>query len=214
MPSGNRVPFDGEAIGWVIATAIGVGIVWLGLYLAAQALLFRVTAAQLDGRPESFGAYAGAAARALLPLIGLAVLLTLAVWFGFLLLFVPGVMLAIIWSVAAPALVIERTGVFAAMSRSRALTRGARWRIFGLVVLIYAIYFVASSVLSLAFVGLNSLTGGPAARATPSVVSAILSVVLQTAFVALWTAIQGALYIELRDWKDGPVGNRLTDIFA
>ena len=199
---------------WLLPAVFGVLFGWLLLYMAAQALLFRATAAALDGYSESFGAQAGVAARVLLPLVGLAILMTLAVWFGMLLLFVPGVMLAIIWSVAAPALVIERTGVFAAMSRSRFLTKGARWRVFGLVVLVYAIYFIASSTLSLAFVGLNGFTGGAAARVKPSIVSTILSIVLQTGFVAVWTAVQGALYIELRNWKDGPVGDRLSAIFA
>ena len=30
----------------------------------------------------------------------------------------------------------------------------------------------------------------------------------------IWCAIRAALYVELRDWKDGPAGERLADISA
>lgn len=212
-PFASYVPptVDGGTLLRWLPALFGIMLAWILFYLAAQAVLFRATAAQLDGRPERFGSYVGEAARALLPLFGLAILLTLAVAAGWILLVVPGLMLAMMWSVAAPALVTERIGVFEAFARSRYLTSGARWRIFGLVVVVYAIYFVASSVLGLGTLAVN----GIATRLTrPTVVSSVLSVVLQTGFVAVWTAIQGALYVELRDWKDGPAGDRLSDIFA
>ena len=43
--------------------------------------------------------------------------------------------MAVAWIVAAPAQVVERTGVFGAFSRSAELTRGHRWPIFGLLVI-------------------------------------------------------------------------------
>lgn len=55
-----------------------------------------------------------------LPLIGLSILLAIGVGIGFILIIVPGLFLMTIWSVAAPSLVIERHGVFAAFGRSRA----------------------------------------------------------------------------------------------
>ena len=213
-PALALAPTGGSYVTGLIAGFIGSSLVWFLFYLMAQAVLFRATVALADGRPEPLGDYLAAAARALLPLLGLAILMTLAVLFGWLLFLVPGVMLAIIWSVAAPALVGEGIGVFAAMTRSRDLTRGARWRIFGLVVLVYAIYFVASSVIGIGTMAAGGLAATAAPRIQPTIVASILSVVLQTGFTAAWTAIQGALYVELRDWKDGPMGNRLTEIFA
>lgn len=172
--------------------------------------------AELDGRGEAIGRYAAAAPRAVLPLLALSILLTLAVWFGMVLLFVPGIMLAVMWSVAAPAMVAERIGVFASFGRSRRLTKGARWRIVGLCVLVFAVYWVAAATARIGNVAVNGLQGGaaPGLRATPTIASLIVSAVLQTAFATLWTAIQTTLYVELRDWKDGPAGDRLADIFA
>lgn len=194
----------------VFALALG----WLLLYLAAQAILFRATAAQLDGRPESLGSYVAAAARALPPLVGLGILLTFGVAMGWIVLMVPGLMLAMMWSVAAPALVVERIGIFESFGRSGYLTSGARWRIFGMFVLVYAIYLIASAALGLGFGAMNGLMSGGAIRTQPSLLASGLSMLLQTVFVAISTAIQGTLYIELRNWKDGPMGNRLSDIFA
>lgn len=216
VPASAFVPasITGGLFARMLPAVFAVGLAWMLLYLAAQAILFRATAAQLNGRPEHFGSYVGAAARALLPLVGLGILLTLSVGMGWVLLMVPGLMLAMMWSVAAPALVVERIGIFESFGRSRYLTSGARWRIFGIFVLVYAIYLIASAVLGLGFGTLSGLTTGGAIRMQSSLTSSILSVVLQTIFVAISTAIQGTLYIELRDWKDGPMGDRLADIFA
>ena len=212
-----RPTFDGEsALARALPVFLALSLGWVLFFLAAQAVLFRATAAQLDGRREPFGSYVGAAARSRLPLLGLAILLSLAVWFGLILFVVPGIILAMMWAVAAPALVIEGVGVFGAFGRSRYLTSGSRWRIFGLVLLVYAIYFIASALL-----GIGSLAAGFAAgragtpvAVQPTLWSTAISMVLQTAFVAIWTAIQGALFVELRDAKDGPSGDRLSDIFA
>ena len=199
-------------IQWSLLVVSGIG--WWVLYLAAQAVLIRVAVAVLDGRPEPVGAYISAAARSILPLLALSILLTLAVWLGMILLFVPGIILAMMWSVAAPALVVERTGVFGSFGRSSRLTRGARWRIFGLVVLVFAIYWVAAAIVGVGNVAATGLARATTVAATPPITTTLLSAVLQTVFIALWSAIQTALYVELRDWKDGPAGERLADIFA
>ena len=52
---------------------------------------------------------------------------------GFLLIIVPGLILITIWSVAAPVVVLERPGVFAALGRSRELVRGNGWQVFGVI---------------------------------------------------------------------------------
>src|SRR5258708_17090641 len=59
----------------------------------------------------------------------------LAVMFASMLFIVPGLILYMMWSVATPACVVERLGPFRSMARSRALTKGHRWKIFGLLLL-------------------------------------------------------------------------------
>ena len=60
---------------------------------------------------------------------------------------VPGLMMAVAWIVAAPALVVERTGVFGAFSRSAQLTRGRRWVLFALGVIFFIAVFIVQQVL-------------------------------------------------------------------
>jgi len=64
-----------------------------------------------------------------------------AFWAGILALIVPGILLAIIWSLSIPAKVLENKGVFAAMARSVDLTKGDWGRIFvvGLLVAVLSL---------------------------------------------------------------------------
>jgi hypothetical protein len=62
--------------------------------------------------------------------IGLSLVVGIGVGLGFVLLIVPGVLLAMMWSLAIPVKVLENQGVFDSMSRSSALTQGNRGRIF------------------------------------------------------------------------------------
>ncbi len=50
--------------------------------------------------------------------------------------------------VAVPVCVIEKQGVIASLSRSRALTKGYRWQIFGLFLLVMVIGFIGLFILS------------------------------------------------------------------
>lgn len=93
-----------------------------------------------DGRRDSA---AGDLIRSALPvvgpLVGAAVLSGIAIGIGLFLLVVPGLILLTIWAVIAPAIVIERTGVFAAFGRSRQLVRGNGWAVFGVILVAYLI---------------------------------------------------------------------------
>lgn len=197
----------------VLIVGAGVAILWLLLYAVAETVLIQLGIALAEGRSVSRTESIGAGLRLFLPVAGISILFWLGVWAGSILLVVPGLMLATAWSVAAPALIEERTGILSAFGRSAALTKGARWRIFGLAALVLVIYMVAAAALGIADVAVNGVTA-VAAREDASLLSTILSAALQTVFVAIWTALQAALYVELRDWKDGPTGGRLAEIFA
>jgi hypothetical protein len=118
-------------LGFNAALAGGGGLINLFANAILQAAIIYGAAAHLNGRPATLGECFGAGLRRCLPLIGLMIVIGFAVFFGFLLLIVPGIMMAVAWIVAVPALVVERTGVFGALGRSADLTRGRRWPIFG-----------------------------------------------------------------------------------
>lgn len=193
---------------------IGAGLLALVFAMVTQGALVRATVAHSEGRRASFGESAFAGLAVVLPLLGLGLLLGLAVGLGFVLFFVPGVMLYIMWSVASPALVEERRGVFAAFGRSRYLTKGARWKIFGLELVVVMFYWLASAALGLFVVAAYGVSGIVAAAGSPSLSYLAASAVLQTIVAAVWGAVQTSLYVELCRWKDGPAADRLAEIFA
>ncbi len=82
-----------------------------------------------------------------LPLIGAGILAGIAIGIGFILLIVPGLILLTIWSVIAPVIVVEHSGVMASFGRSRELVRGNGWQVFGVIVVVYIIIFAASLIL-------------------------------------------------------------------
>ncbi len=81
----------------------------------------------------------------ILGVIGLSLVVGLLVGLAFLALIVPGILLAMQWSLAVPVKVLENKGVTDSMSRSADLTKGNRGRIF----VIWLLFFVLSIGMSL-----------------------------------------------------------------
>lgn len=204
--------FDSGTMGrfwaiWLVSMVVGLVISALVL-----AVVTRATVAESEGRRASFSECLGAAVPILLPLIGLSLLLAIGVGIGLMLLLVPGIILYLMWCVAAPALVEERVGVFEAFGRSRTLTSGVRWKIFGIMLLLIAIYYLLTLVLG--FAGLSAFEATPGAAPQISTGFIVGSVVIGTLVNALWSTVQASLYIELRNWKDGPQTENLEQVFA
>ncbi len=185
----------------------------LSLIIAAftQGVMTRATVAHSEGRKAGFGESLGAALPVFLPLIGLALLIGIGVMIGMVLLIVPGIILYVIWSVAAPALVEERRGVFASLSRSRDLTRGHRWKIFGTLFVMLVIYYLILAAFALVDPGLANQANGQAQLSTTTFILTALS---GTATSLIWSLVQAATYVELRRAADGMGETQLEQVFA
>jgi hypothetical protein len=113
-----------------------------------------------DGRRDSSaGELVRSATPVVLPLIGAGILAGICIGLGFLLFIIPGLILLTIWSVIAPVIVVERSGVFAAFGRSRALVKGNGWQVFGVIIVVFLITAVASVILSAIGVGISNSFG-------------------------------------------------------
>ncbi len=129
------------------------GLFWLSIVVSlAVGTLYQGMVVELvrdvqDGRLD---ASVGDLMRSVLPvfgpLIGAGILAGVGIGAGFVLLIVPGLILLTMWAVIAPAIVVERRGVFDAFGRSRQLVKGEGWPVFGTVVVAYLITFVATLV--------------------------------------------------------------------
>jgi len=185
----------------------------IGFVISAlvQAALTRATVSATEGRRVTFGESLATAFRALLPLIGLTILWALGIGLGFVLLLVPGIILLLVWAVAVPALVVERQGIVAAFRRSAELTKGAKWKIFGLLLVLLCVYWLLSLLISAVGLGMY---GATSAAGGITIANLIGSVVVSTVFNTLWGTIQPSLYVELREWKEGGSMGSLEEIFA
>jgi hypothetical protein len=197
------------------ALSIASGLVSLILAMLVQGALVRATVAYAEGRRASFGESVAAGLRVALPLVGLAIIEGIATMIGTMLFLVPGMILFVMWAVASPALVEEGVGIGGALGRSRALTKNVRWKVFGIELIVLVVLWMVSAIfglLMLSSFGLNNLQA--MSRGSLPIGWLVGNVVLTTLLGALWSAVQTSLYVELRNWKDGPSSQGLATIFA
>lgn len=162
-----------------------------------------------NGDAASAGEAFGVALRRFLPMLALTILWVLGLMVGYILIVIPALIVLTMWSVSAPALVAEGIGPIAAFGRSRALTKGFRWPVFGALVLFGIVYLVVSGVLQGgSTMGMITLyRTSPAGAVALSVVMAGVMGIFNAAFLA-------GLYGELRDAKEGGSHSQLADVFA
>jgi hypothetical protein len=206
----------------VIALWVGGIFVVLVGSLVLQASIVYATVADLKGQRASVGETLVAGLRNCLPLLLLGILTWLGLTLGFVLLIVPGIILAVVWSVAIPAKVAERTGVLQAFTRSRDLTRGRRWPIFGL----FLIYIILMWIIQMVIVGvglsiagalhgpLNMANDGGAGFLGVFQKSTLITSPISATLMAMFSATgMTALYYELRASREGVGAEALAAVF-
>lgn len=196
----------------IVVASMVVGLILSGL---VQGALVRATVDHSQGRRATFSESASVGLAKALPLVGLTILMGIACGIGMMLLLVPGVILYIMWAVASPALVAEDVGVFGAFGRSRELTKGARWKVFGVELIVVLIWWAISAVVGLLIFRMLG-TGGLQQIGQHGLPIGWLigNAVLSTLVNAVWSTVQTSLYVELRNWKDGHSGETLQEVFA
>ncbi|MEM5515829.1 glycerophosphoryl diester phosphodiesterase membrane domain-containing protein [Henriciella sp. AS95] len=180
------------------------------LPLLMQAAAVHTTVEALTGRPSDVGTSVGVAIAVFLPLLGLSILMGLGLAIGFMLLIIPGLILLTYWVVAVPSFIVEDTGIIGAFERSAELTKGQRWRIFGLIVLVWIAYAVVAYIITM-------LTGGAMASAAYAQNFTLMGAIVNGVLGAL-SAIVGSvgvavLYVHLRDLQDGTSLDTISDVF-
>jgi hypothetical protein len=181
---------------------------WVGLVVSlAVATLYQGTVVELvqdiqDGRRDSS---VGDLFRSALPVLGTLVaagiLAGIGIGIGIVLLIVPGLFLATIWAVIAPAIVIERRGVFEAFGRSRELVKGQGWPVFGTIVVAYLIGFVASIIFAAIAAAISS---GP-------ILAIVFSALASTITAPIAALVAAVLYFRLKEIKGEAAGGATAD---
>ena len=196
------------------AMEINWGPAILGVLIAVlvsaltQAAIIYGTFQDLRGQKAGIGDCISRGFGAIVPVIVGSILLSIAVGIGFTLLIVPGIILILMWWVYIPAVVVESKGIIEAFGRSRELTRGRRWHILGLIVVI-AILLIAVSFVVVLVVGILAATSPDGGGFGAIIISYVLNA-LVTAFNAVLVAVS---YYYLRAEKEGIDANEIARIF-
>jgi hypothetical protein len=139
----------------------GAVVLMLGLLLMlvltvlSQAVILYGAFQDMRGRPVNLVESLMIGLRRFFPIIGLAIIMTLLVGLGMLLI-VPGLILLTMWFVGTPVCVVEQRGPWASLRRSAELTKGHRWKIFGLFLVLIVVTALVSPLIDLV---LNTIGG-------------------------------------------------------
>lgn len=158
-----------NAGGFVLVT-IGAIVQFIGHALYTGFVVNLVADARDGKRDQTVGDLFSSAAPAIGALIVFGILFGIGVGIGLVLLIIPGLILLTLWSVGAPAIVIERAGPIEAFGRSWGLVRGDAWSVFGTLVVVLLIVIAIGVVL-----GAIATPIGDGATVVAAVVSGVIT---------------------------------------
>ncbi len=185
-----------------------LGLFFGGLLLSmvlsalSQAIVLYGAFQDMRGRPVSLIESLQVGLRRFFPIIGLALLASVLAMLASLLLVVPGLILFTMWFVATPACVVEQLGPVRSLGRSRALTKGHRWKIFGLMLLLFIPAGIVGNVVDLS---LAALGGG-----IPLAIGHLIWSGIWGAFFAIFVVVT---YHDLRVAKEGVDTDQIAAVF-
>lgn len=194
LASGSK----GTATGVAVAGGV-TAIVTFILQTVAQATSLYGAFQEMRNQPFTVAQSIRIGLARTLPVIGVAILSGLAAGLGAMLLIIPGIIVGCMLYVSIPACVIEKTDVMQSLRRSAALTKGYRWQIFGLLLLLFAIAFIGGFVL-------GWLGGGALA-------TELLNFAWQVVFTAFGAVLAAVIYHDLRAAKEGIDTDKLANVF-
>lgn len=211
---------------WVVG--IAAVLVFLLAYVATAGISYGTFEALRGGRP-TLGACLSRGFAYFFPVLGVAILTLLAILAallpGFLLGSLGGrgllillvllslipvfMVLTMLW-VAIPACVVERPGVTASLARSAALTKGERWRLLGIIVILMLVNWGISLLSNVITVPLASMGAG---ATTMAIVGGLVGIVTTGLYTALNAVMAAVAYHDLRVAKEGIGIDQIAAVF-
>jgi len=190
--------------------AVRLGVAWglLGLVqlivlgTLGEAVIVHAAFQDMQRRPVRLAESLNVALRRLLPILGFAFVAYLLISLRFSLLIIPGLILYTMWFVALPACVVERLGPWSSLRRSRELTKGHRWKLFGLALLLIIGGF-GSPFLQFALTAVDA----------DAIVALIGRLIWQGLWVSFVTTVVAVAYHDLRVAKEGVDIDQVAGVF-
>jgi hypothetical protein len=168
----------------------------------SQAIVLYGAFQVMRGQPFDLAESARIGLRRLLPLIGLALLMGLFLGLAALLLVIPALILYVMWFVAIPVCVVEQLGPFRSLGRSRQLTKGHRWKILGLLLVILIPAFIVGAIV-----------GGITVVFVGATLGQIVNLIWSAAWTAFLAIVLVVTYHDLRVAKEGVDTEQIAAVF-
>jgi hypothetical protein len=179
---------------------IGAGLS-LALYSLVSAACIHVSAEAGAGRDTDWRSALAAGARRAVAVLLAAVIVLVGVILGLLALVLPGIWLAVAWSVAAPAVVLEGAAPVQAVKRSFALVRGSWWYALGVLALGT---LTAMAVIVAVAIPITVVIGVVEAQVGRVLLFALTEAVIMAILLPFWASVLTLLFFQLRARRDGP----------
>lgn len=152
------------------------------------------------------------------PVLLIGAIWTIAVLVGTAFLVIPALLFIVVFQATVPAYIYEKPGILGAFARSRTLTKGHRWGLFGLNLLTN----ISLSLISFISLGVVAIAGSamfPGDKETGEVSDGASLMILSFTFVIfIFTSLfipllNAATYVVLRADKGEPVSGAIAKIF-
>jgi hypothetical protein len=197
----NQVVGRHDAVVLLVAILVGIFISFLASQLA-QAGCFRAVADAYLGEEARSSSSLRFALRRLPALVVLTIVSGFLSVLGLLFCVVPGVYLWGAFYVAVPVLLVEGSGPFRSLGRSRRLVNGRWWTTFGVALVGYLLVAIISTALTALVVGV-AFANPERNTATGFVLNTLASTVGSMLTMPAAAAFATVLYIDLRVRKEG-----------
>jgi hypothetical protein len=194
---GSAEMTTGQRVGSVLV-AVVVSVV---LNVLSEAIVLFGAFEDMRGRPVNLIESLKVGLARFFPVIGVALLVGLITGLAAILLVIPAFIVVTILFVALPVCIVERMGPVRSLSRSAELTKGNRWKIFGLWLLVIIVTMIGSAIIG----AIGHLTG--------AVVGFVLKLIwgaLAGAFNAIMVVVS---YHDLRVAKEGVDTDKIASVF-
>jgi hypothetical protein len=184
-----------------VRLVLGFGLAMM-LSALSQAIVLYGAFQDMRGQPVHLMESLRIGLRRFFPVLGVAIGVAVLTGLAGILLVIPAFIVATMLLVAMPACVVEQLGPAASMSRSKQLTKGHRWKIFGLWLLAVFVSGILQSVL----IGLAGLIGGP-------ILALIVFLAWSAIFGAFYAIMVVVIYHDLRVTKEGVDTDQIAAVF-
>ncbi len=146
-------------------------------------------------------------------IIGTSFIVSLCMAIGYIAFVIPGVVALCALAVAIPVCVIERLGPIGSFQRSVELTKGNRWRIFCILIILHALIGIIGYLSTGIDYVIQSLTGLDLVSTKLFTITMVLNLGVEVFQMILSSIVVAVIYFDLRSIKEGTNIEMLVNVF-